>query len=142
MSFDELRARFAAVPLHAKLGLELVSRSPEEAVVALPVGVDLVQAEGVVQGGVLAVVADAAAVMPFHPDLPDDGTMTGTDASMTYLRPATAPGDPLVARARVLRRGRRVGVSEVDLCQGERLVARGTFTFLFLPRGADGASSG
>ncbi len=39
-------------------------------------------------------------------------------------------GEPLVARGRVVRRGKRVSVSVVDVFQGERHLATGLFTYL------------
>jgi len=38
----------------------------------------------------------------------------------------------LVARARVVRQGRRVGVCDVDVEQAAIIVAKGLFTYLFL----------
>ena len=128
---DQIHRAFSEVPANRYLGLRLVSRSAEEAVVAMEVAPDHIQETGVVHGGILSTVADTAAVYTFHPDLPDDHGMASIEFKMNFLRPATADRGPIIARARVLRRGRNVGVCEVELVQAEVLVAKGLFTYLF-----------
>jgi acyl-coenzyme A thioesterase PaaI-like protein len=51
---------------------------------------------------------------------------------MNFLRPVLAERGTLVARASVLRKGRKVAVAEVDVTQAEKMVAKGVFTFLFV----------
>ena len=51
---------------------------------------------------------------------------------LNFLSPARANKGTLVARARVVRQGRRVGVCDVDVEQAAIIVAKGLFTYLFL----------
>ncbi len=53
---------------------------------------------------------------------------------MNFLRPVLAHRGTLTARATVLRRGRKVAVAEVEVSQSEKIVAKGTFTFLFVDK--------
>ncbi len=127
-------ATFAATPCNRLLGLRLVHRSPERVVVELPLRPELLQEEGVVQGGLLTALADTAAVWLLWPDLDPRLAMTGIDCSMQFLGAGRADGGPLVATATPLRVGATIAVCESRLEQDGRLVAKGTFTFLLRPR--------
>ncbi len=70
-----------------------------------------------------------------HPYLPDGLTMTSIEFKLNFLRPATVGGGPLVATARVVRRGRRVAVCDVDVWQDGEAVATGLFTYLLFEVG-------
>ncbi len=92
------------------------------------------QETGVVHGGILTSLADTAAVYCFMPDLGDGNAMVGVELKINFLRPALPGKGEILARATVLRRGKRLGVCEVDVSQGESHVARGLFTYLFTSR--------
>jgi uncharacterized protein (TIGR00369 family) len=127
-------ARFSATPCNRLLGMVLVQRSAERATVELPLRTELLQEEGVVQGGVLTALADAAAVWLLWPDLAPDRAMTGIDCSMQFLGAGRADGGALVATATPLRVGATIAVAESRIEQDARLVAKGTFTFLLRAR--------
>ncbi len=125
---------FAATPCNRWLGLRLVHRSPQRVELELPVRPELLQEEGVVQGGILTALADTAAVWLLWPDLGPTQAITGTGCSMQFLAAGTLDGGPLRAVAIPLRVGRTLAVCESEVLQDGRLVAKGTFTFLFRPR--------
>lgn len=127
---SEAAAVFARTPCNRLLGLRLLARSPQRAEVVLPMRDDLLQEAGLVQGGLLTALADAAAVWLLWPELPAGRTMTGTDCSVRFLRPAHRSGGDLRAVATLVKGGRTLLVVDSHVHQGERLVARGTFTFL------------
>lgn len=127
-------ARFAATPCNQLFGFRLRNRSAEQVEIELPVRAEFLQEEGVVQGGILTALADTAAVWLLWPYLPADRVMTGTDASMHFLAAAVGGGAPLVATAVPLRIGRTIAVCESTIRQGDRLVAKGTFSFLVRQR--------
>ena len=60
--------------------------------------------------------------------------MIGTTCSMQFLAAALPDDQVLEASATPLRVGRTVAVCESELRQGDRLVAKGTFTFLLRPK--------
>jgi uncharacterized protein (TIGR00369 family) len=128
---------FAATPCNRWLGLRLVQRSLQRVEVELPVRAEFLQEEGVVQGGILTALADTAAVWLLWPDLDPMQAMTGTGCSMQFLAAGTLDGGPLRAVATPLRVGRTLAVSECEVHQSGRLVAKGTFTFLFRSRRTD-----
>ncbi|MBL8734249.1 MAG: PaaI family thioesterase [Planctomycetes bacterium] len=121
---------FDEVPVHRWLGCVLRERSPQRAVVEMPVRAEMLQGTGVVQGGLLTALADTTAVQLLWPDLAAPRTMIGIDCQMQFLAPGHAEQAPLVATATPLRVGATIAVAEAVVTQGARLLAKGTFTFL------------
>ncbi|HZN41664.1 MAG TPA: PaaI family thioesterase [Planctomycetota bacterium] len=121
---------FESTPCNRWFGFVLRHRSPDRVELELPVRAEFLQEEGVVQGGVLTALADTAAVWLLWPDLGPHRAMTGVECKMNFLGAATAPGASLVAVATKLRHGGTIAVCESVIHQGDRLVAKGTFTFL------------
>jgi uncharacterized protein (TIGR00369 family) len=132
---DGLIEAFARVPIVRHFGMRIVSRSSGEALLAMDPLPEHLQEEGIVQGGVLSALADTAAVYTLYPELPAGRTMTSIEFKMNFLRPATPDRGPVAARARVVQRGRRIALCEVDVTQADKLVARGSFTYLLFDRG-------
>lgn len=129
-----MRAAFDDVPVNRWFGYRLLACSPERAELELPLRTDFLQEAGVVQGGVLTALADAAAVYLLWPALSPERSMTGTGCAMSFLAAATVERGPLRAVATPVRVGGRLAVCESEVWQAGRRVAKGTFTFLFLPR--------
>lgn len=123
---------FADVPVNRFLGFRLRSRSAERVELELPLRPEFVQEAGVVQGGILTALADTACVYLLWPDLPAGRSMTGTGCAMQFLAGARPDRGDLLAVATPLRVGRTTAVCESELFQGGRLIAKGTFPFLFL----------
>lgn len=131
MSDDqELRATFDNTPCNRWLGFRLIERSAARVTITQEVTKDMVQETGVVQGGLLTALADTAAVYLLWPDLDEERTMTGTTVNMQFLGGAHLDLGELVAKAVPLRVGRTIAVCESIIHQGDRLIAKGTFTFL------------
>ena len=122
------------MPIGRSLGFRLIERSPAVATLAMPVRADLLQIEGVVHGGVLATLADSAAVFLLCAHIPDDRKMTSIEFKLNFLRPALLGKGDLVARAALVQRGRKIALCDVDVLQGEAIVAKGLFTYLFFER--------
>lgn len=131
---DSIRESFAAIPINRLLGLRLESRTAAGAVVAMEIRPDFEQEMGVVHGGIVTAIADTAAVYAFIPDLDDDLTMASIELKLNFLRPAFLDRGEVVARSKVLRRGAQVGVCEVEVTQGDELLGKGLFTYLFFRR--------
>ncbi len=128
--------RFAATPCNRLFGFRLVARSAQRVELELPVRPEFLQEEGVLQGGILTALADTAAVWLVWPDLPPARGMTGIECSMRFLSSARADGGALRATATPLRIGSTIAVCETVVTQGDRTVAKGTFTFLVRDRAA------
>jgi uncharacterized protein (TIGR00369 family) len=124
-------APFDQVPSNRYFRFRLLDESGTAAVVAMDAAAELEQETGVIHGGAITALADTAAVYCFMPRLADGESMSGVELKINFLSPAYPGRGDLIARAGVLRRGRRLGVSEVDVFQGDTRVARGLFTYLF-----------
>lgn len=125
---------FYSVPVNRLFGYKLVSRSSKESVISMEVRSEFLQEEGLVQGGILSAMADTAAVYTFYPDLEKSETMTSIEFKVNFLRPATPGGGHLIARAKVVQRGRKIGVCDVEVTQSDVVVLKGLFTYLFYDR--------
>ena len=86
---------------------------------------------GTLHGGVLCTIADSAMGMAFASTLERGESFTTLELKINYLRPAWRTH--LVADARVIKRGRDVGLTECDVLDGDgALVAHATSTCLVL----------
>ena len=112
------------------LGMRLVTRDAEHAVVEMRPGPEHLQEQGIVQGGLLSTLADAAAVRLVYPDLPASTEAAGVGFEVQFLRPGLVDGGVLSAVARPLHLGRSLRRVVVRVHQDERELLRGTFTYL------------
>lgn len=86
---------------------------------------------GTVHGGILCDVADAAVGFAYATALKDGETFTTVELKIDFLRPVRA--GRLVATARVVKRGRTLGLVECDVTdRGGSLVARASSTCMTL----------
>lgn len=115
----DLRARMEemkAAPFTLRLGIETVSVGENEAVVRMPVS-GLTNALGMAHGGAIFSLADQAFALATNSR---GEPQVAISASITYLRPGR--GD-LVARARKVEENRTTSVYEVQVLQGDAVVA-------------------
>ena len=131
---DDLRSAFSSVPVNRHLGFRLDARSANEAVVSMEPSPNHLQEGGRLHGGLITAIADTAAVNIFVPDLAEGETLTSIEFKMSFLRPVLPDRGRVVARSRILKRGRRVGFCEVEVSQADQLVAKGSFSYLFFDR--------
>jgi uncharacterized protein (TIGR00369 family) len=82
---------------------------------------------GTVHGGILCTLADSAMGMAFASTLGEGETFTTLEIKVNYLRPVFE--EKLFASAKVVHRGRSVGLVECDVTTGNgKLVARAVST--------------
>lgn len=135
----EVRARFEASAFHRSFfGMSLEHVAAGEADVALEVKDRHRNLLGIVHGGVIATLADTAAGIAYRTVLEPGTAHVTTHLSVTYLAPGRA--GRILARGRVMKRGRRTGYAEADvLGEGGTLLARATTLFAIVaeedPRG-------
>jgi len=115
------RNAFASVAYARFLGLELCELKSGDVTVCLDVRPDLKQNRGVVHGGALASLIDTAAAFVILTSIDQDERVTTTDLTIHYLRPVTA--GRMLARARIIRGGRRRFVVNVEVENDGRLAA-------------------
>lgn len=131
---ERVRRLFSSVPVNGFLGFELLSCEEGSCLMSMLPREQYRQEGGVVQGGIVAAFADTASAYAFVSSLGESETMTGVEFKVNFLEPAVIDGGTLEAKADVVRRGRRLGIAEVTVSQGGRLVLTGLFTYLFKQR--------
>ena len=123
---------FEKVPFNRFLGIQLGPCDQESAELRLPPREEFRQEVGIVHGGVVSGLADSACVYALRQTV-EDGveTFTSIEFKLNFLSAAIPEGEPLTARSKQVKRGRKVGVAEVEVSQDTRLLAKGLFTYLF-----------
>jgi len=117
-------------PFHDLIGVEVVERGAGKARIRLPVTTQLKGGVGgSVHGGVLSALVDIAAIMAISTTIGPHEQMAGTaELNLSYLRPAA--GSEVFATARVLKKGRMIVVTDVDVTDSEdRLLAKGRLAY-------------
>jgi len=125
---DRLRRRLAASPALAWLEPTLEELDLDYCVLGVKYRPGLTNGSPAMHGGVLATLADTAVAFALSTNF--DGKMGFATADLTIHFLARAKSD-VRARARILKKGRRVNVGEVDVLDAEgRPVARALTTYL------------
>jgi 1,4-dihydroxy-2-naphthoyl-CoA hydrolase len=118
----------STMPLADTLGLEIVAAAPEQVRARLPFQERLCTAGGILHGGALMSLADAAGAHCAYLNLPEGSTGTATIESKTNFFRAVRDGH-VDATSRPLHVGRTTIVVETDLHDAAgRHVARVTQT--------------
>ncbi len=122
---------WADVPIGKLLGMRLATARPDHAQVELDVDRRFANPMGTLHGGVLCDLADATMGTAFAGGLAEDESFTTLELKINFLRPVW--DGRLQAHARVVQRGRTVGLVECDILdERERLIARASSTCLTL----------
>ena len=123
-----LRARLAASGFHPWAGIEVVEARPGEVTVAMPVDDRHVNLQGLVHGGMLAILADTACGLSIRTAMEPGRLHITTDLDIHYLSPAR-PGT-LYGRGRAVKVGRTLAFAEASIEDAEgRLLARAQSRF-------------
>ena len=115
------RSAFASVAYARFLGLELCEMKDGEVSICLDVRDELKQYRGVVHGGAIASLIDTASAFVILATIDDTERITTTDLTIHYLRPITT--GRMLAKARIIRGGRRRFVVNVEVENDGRLAA-------------------
>ncbi len=130
MNTDERIKAFKNAPYYRFLGIELVSMADGCSEVRLPFKEEFLHEYGLIQGGVIGSLADAACAAALLSVAGEEESIVGIAMTLNFIR---AVKDELVARARVVHKGKKVGVVDCSVfSKGEVLVATMTNTFVVL----------
>jgi acyl-CoA thioesterase len=121
----ELNTRAKTEPIAKFLKMKLVKLTPGYAKVAIKVLPEYLNFNGLVFGGIIAAIADQAFAYGSNSlSLPS----YATQFNIHFVNGADV-GDELIAECRVVKSGRRVGISEMTVTnQARKLIARATGT--------------
>ncbi|MBX9602559.1 MAG: PaaI family thioesterase [Bryobacteraceae bacterium] len=119
-------------PFEDSLGLEVTEKHEDGVTIEVPIRPDLLNGQGVMHGGVIASIADEAAWQALeHHYGRGKYQSTTTELKVNYLRPLS--GEKVIARAVVVRAGKTLCVSRVDLFDTEgRLGGLAVVTYMLL----------
>ena len=119
----------SSMPLCATLGITGSAAGADRVVAHLPWRSDLCTSGGLLHGGAVMALADAAGGACAFLNLPDGAVGTSTIESKTNFLGAVREGTTLTATATPLHRGRTTIVIETELrLDGDRLVGKTTQT--------------
>ena len=127
---DRISSAFSMIPSNKFFSFTLESCSSQYTCLAMPDNDKYVQVEGCIHGGVITALADTAAAYILYAQLEESQSLTSIEFKMNFLRPARAGAGILKAEAKIVKRGKRVSVCEVDVYQGEKAIAKGLFTYM------------
>lgn len=121
-------------PISRLVGMELEGVEPGRVVFALDPGEHHLNPNGVVHGGIAALVCDTACGCAVTSRLPAGGTCATLEIKVNYLRPLGPASPRLRCEGSVLHLGRRSALAEARLVDPEgRLVAHATSTLMIFP---------
>jgi uncharacterized protein (TIGR00369 family) len=135
---EVLRAQIAGElpppPIHYLTGLNLTEAGEGEATFTLPMTVWLCPPLPRVQGGFIAMLADAALQGALFSAVPAGTALAGLDLKVNYLRPVEPDGSELVARGRIVHAGRKIAIGTAEVVNAEgKPVALATGSAMHLP---------
>jgi uncharacterized protein (TIGR00369 family) len=118
-------------PVAELIGLELVEARGGESLMRLEADERHANPMGTIHGGILCDLADAAMGTAYFSTLEEGESFTTLELKINFLRPFWT--GTLVARGRVVERGRTIGLAECDVRDDAgRLVARSSSTCMTL----------
>lgn len=143
-SFDErrLKARVNAFPFVKRMGMRLVSCGGGKSVMRFRARRELMNTAGVLQGGVMGILADISVAAAVRSVLPDPYRMTTIEYKVNLLKPVA--GGIVTAHGAVVRLGKTIAMGTSEIRDGEgKPVAFASATFyIFEAPGAPGLMTG
>jgi uncharacterized protein (TIGR00369 family) len=141
----DLEARLAYVrefaatsPYYQAMGMSFAALEEGRAVLRVEVRPSLLNADGIVHGGVLPAIADGAMGNALRTLHGASAQVLTAQVHLQYLRPVS--GGALLAEGRVVQSGRRLSFAEVEIRDEAtgKLAGRGSGTFVIERREAGG----
>lgn len=124
MLLDELREFFKNDRFVAEMGAVITDAESGRAVVSLDIQQQHLNANNVVQGGVMFTLADFACAVAANAD---EIAFVSADGTISYLNAGT--GKKLIADAKVIKTGKTLAFCEAELTdENGRLIAKASFT--------------
>jgi 1,4-dihydroxy-2-naphthoyl-CoA hydrolase len=117
-------------PFRTHLGVQIESvRDDGEVEISIPVTDNLLQAAGVVHGGICCTLIDTALGTAVRAALQRPVKMSTIDLNVSFLRPGG--GGRLYCRGRIIKSGKRVMVGTADVFdEANRMLATGRGSFM------------
>ncbi|MDD5448126.1 MAG: PaaI family thioesterase [Actinomycetota bacterium] len=118
-------------PFYSHMTLEVTGLGQGWATFRMPIGEHLLNSGGIVHGGAVCSIADAAAGVALATLLDKDLEKPVTvELKLNFIAPAKE--GELTAKGTVVHKGKIIATTEVEVYNKERLVAKGISTFLVM----------
>lgn len=135
---DQMQTGETSSPVSQHLGMTLVDHGRGRVTYEMAVRREVANPLGVVQGGIVTALADAAMAAATSSMLTDEEVakeaVTTVDLYSRFLRPVSVGGaEVLRAEARVVRTGRQLIWAECDVTAGEKVVGAFAATGVRVP---------
>jgi uncharacterized protein (TIGR00369 family) len=128
---DGIAAKLANNPVLKFVGIELLEVAAGQSTLVLPLREELQNSMGLIQGGILGVLADVAGGVALYSVLADPAQVVipTIEFKLNFLRPARQGN--ILGRGEVTHCGRQIALCQVDISSVEEtLLATGLFTYL------------
>jgi acyl-CoA thioesterase len=125
-----IRKKLAANPFIKFVGITVPQLGRGYARFLLPFKPDLANSIGLLQGGVIAALADEAVAFALYSLVPEGEMFNTVEMKINFLG-AVKEGD-VTAEAHIAKRGRTISLGEFEVRQADRLVAKGLCTYIHL----------
>jgi uncharacterized protein (TIGR00369 family) len=113
MNSDSILKLAHDTPYYGHLGIQLVTLEPGFAKLTLPFKADLTHPFGYFHGGAIASLADSAGINAVMTTLKDSESAVTLEMKINFCSPAK--DDDAVAQAKVIHKGKRVAISDVEI---------------------------
>jgi uncharacterized protein (TIGR00369 family) len=113
MNTDSILKMADNTPYYGHLGIRLVTLEPGFAKLALPFKTDLTHPFGYFHGGAIASLADSAGINAVMTTLNDSESAVTLEMKINFCAPMK--DDDVFAQAKVIHRGKRVAISDVEI---------------------------
>lgn len=125
-----IREKLAANPFIKFVGIQVPQLGRGYARFVLPFKGELANSIGLLQGGAIAALADEAVAFALYSLVKEGETFNTVEMKINFL--AAVKEGEVQAAARITKRGRTISLGEVEVHQGERLVAKAMCTYIHL----------
>ncbi len=126
-----VRDRVENSPFYLHMGLRVTGLGRGWATFEMMVGKRFWNVGGVVHGGALMSIADAAAGVSLATLLDRDERPVTIEGKLNFCSPVTE--GIIEARGEVVKKGKLIAVCDVEVTEGDRLVAKGISTYMVVP---------
>jgi len=126
-----IREKLAANPFIKFIGIQVPQLGRGFARFVLPFKPELANSIGLLQGGVIAALADEAVAFALYSLIKEGETINTVEMKINFL--AAVKEGEVEAVAHIAKRGRTISLGEFEVRQGDRLVAKGLCTYIHLP---------
>ena len=128
---DGIAVKLANNPVVKFVGIQLLKVTAGHATLVLPFREELQNSMGLIQGGILGVLADVAGGVALYSVLADPAKVVipTIEFKLNFLRPARQ--GEILGRGKVMHHGRQIALCQVDISSVEEtLLATGLFTYM------------